>query len=345
MKKILLFFLLLTGFSQAQTTCTATASGDWLTPGIWSCGHTPTCGDLVIIPSAITVSVNSQVDLSGCNTAACDGNCTGTCAATGIDLYIATGGYLKFKNGNKLKLPCCSHIVSAPGATIQPGSGGGSSNYIEICTDKVWTSDSGNVVGTNCFPKPCNPLPVEFIGFTGNLEVKVVFLKWTTASESNNLHFVVEKSSDGLNFYSIGKEKSKGFMGNSSVALNYDFIDNDLKHPRYYYRLKQVDLNGSYKYSKTISVKIYAPELAIYPNPNDGKFWIDVPTALTKQPINLSLFNELGEAIINEEYIVENDNITGAKVEILPKKPLAKGVYFAKILFNGEPYFLKLVVN
>ncbi len=343
-QNLFLFLMFLTGISRSQvSTCTAIANGDWLTPGIWSCGQTPTCGMLVIIPAGRTVSITSQVDLTNCSPVTCSANCTGTCAAKGIDMYVA--GYLKFTNGNKLRLPCCSEIVSAPGATIQPGTGGGSSNFIEICTNKVWTADSGNVIGTNCFPKPCSPLPVEFIGFTGNLEVKVVFLKWKTATETNNDYFDVEKSADGVNFYKIGQLRSKGIDGNSATMLNYDFVDSDLKHPLYYYRLRQVDRNGKSDYSNVISVKIYSPELSIFPNPNNGTFWIDVPTAKVNQKIDVQIYDQLSNSILNQEYTVVNDNITGARVNITPSKPFAKGVYLTRINFEGTIYKLKLVVQ
>jgi Secretion system C-terminal sorting domain len=346
MKKIVLLFILLSTVSFSQVTCTATANGDWTTAGIWSCGHVPTCGDLAYIPAGITVSVLSQIDLSSCNSAAtCSVSCTGSCATTGVDLYVATGGKLYFKNGNKLKLPCCSFIVVGVNGTIQPGSGGGISNYIEICTDKVWTADSGNVVTSNCFPKPCNPLPVEFIAFTGDLEQKIVNLYWKTATETINNYYNVEKSSDGINFETIGVVKTKAPDGNSLSPLEYDFIDKDLKHPIYYYRLKQVDLNGKYVHTRSISVKIYAAEFSIFPNPNNGTFSIDVPSVNLHEELSVKIYNALGQIVHESVESVKNHNITGSRVDVTPSQLLPKGIYFSTISFKGETHQLKLVVQ
>jgi hypothetical protein len=159
-------------------------------------------------------------------------------------------------------------------------------------------------------------LPIELIAFTGNLEVKVVFLNWKTATETNNAYFEIEKSSDGITFTKINSIKSKANDGNSVVMLDYEAVDNDLKHPLYYYRLKQVDHNGTYIYSNSISVKNHSPELKIYPNPNNGTFWIDVPTAKTNQKVSVKIYDQLSNEVLNNEYTVVNDNITGASVKL-----------------------------
>jgi len=219
------------------------------------------------------------------------------------------------------------------------------SNLIEICDDIYWKAGDGNVTSPVCWPPGCSALPVEFIAFTGELEVKVVYLQWMTNREINNDYFILEKSHDGQIFKSIARIKSKGLEGNSSVSLNYQFIDQDLKHAVYYYRLKQFDLDGSYQYSKTISVKIFAPEFRVYPNPNNGIFSIDVPTPEINQKINLKIIDQLGQIIHENEYTIMNDKITGSKIEIMPKQPFANRTYIAVINFQGQTYRIKLIVN
>ena len=98
-----------------------------------------------------------------------------------------------------------------------------------------------------------NPLPVEWLSFTGKKVFDNVDLSWTTATEINNSHFEVERSTDGRNFEQVGEVTG---AGNSHTPLNYNFTDvapfgtNTIL----YYRLKQVDFNGEFDYSKVIAV-------------------------------------------------------------------------------------------
>lgn len=97
-------------------------------------------------------------------------------------------------------------------------------------------------------------LPVELIYFSASpLESKKVQVKWITASETNSDYFSIEKSTDGKLFTEAGKRNG---AGNSSVTINYFFIDEQgTPCATTYYRLRQVDFDGTDHYSKTIAVK------------------------------------------------------------------------------------------
>lgn len=98
---------------------------------------------------------------------------------------------------------------------------------------------------------PC-PLPVELIYFNGVSEVGFNVIKWGTLTELNNSHFNLERSEDGLNWYSI--DRIVGF-GNSYQKIDYEFKDFTYVIGKInYYRLKQFDYNGDYEYSNIISV-------------------------------------------------------------------------------------------
>jgi hypothetical protein len=98
-------------------------------------------------------------------------------------------------------------------------------------------------------------LPVEYVSFDVKLDDTGALLNWVTASESDNEMFVVERSSDGKNFDAIGKVTG---AGTTQEMQNYQFKDETVKDavrsPVAYYRLKQMDFDGSYTYSKTISL-------------------------------------------------------------------------------------------
>jgi hypothetical protein len=109
-------------------------------------------------------------------------------------------------------------------------------------------------------------LPQQLLTFTGSLQNDATLLKWESANEVNTSHYVVERSANGTDFNSIGTVAAKGNSSNS-----YLYIDNNAANqlsPVLYYRLRLVDLNGSFTYSKVISVNFSTSySLFIYPNP------------------------------------------------------------------------------
>ena len=112
-----------------------------------------------------------------------------------------------------------------------------------------------------------NPLPVELVRFTAELHGADALLKWATASERNNDHFDVEASADGRTFGRIGQVPGHG---SSVQAHEYQLTDPAIA--RYaaspvYYRLRQVDLDGTFSYSPVRTVAVGKPGLALFPNP------------------------------------------------------------------------------
>lgn len=118
-------------------------------------------------------------------------------------------------------------------------------------------------------------LPITLLYFNGVLLNHEVVLKWATATEINNDFFTVEKSYDGVNFYSIGTVKG---AGNSTALMNYTFIDGTEKTSTVlYYRLKQTDFDGKFSYSEMIAVKNKADEtneFFVFSNSFENKVYI-----------------------------------------------------------------------
>ncbi len=108
-------------------------------------------------------------------------------------------------------------------------------------------------------------LPVELLSFQVNKDENTysAYLSWVTASEKNNQHFIIERSSDGNTFREIGKKE--GFE-NSLEEKNYSFIDEVPLEGKNYYRLCQVDLDGTKTYSDIKSVIFHGDKLiTLYP--------------------------------------------------------------------------------
>ncbi|NOT52610.1 MAG: hypothetical protein HOP10_15205, partial [Chitinophagaceae bacterium] len=98
-------------------------------------------------------------------------------------------------------------------------------------------------------------LPVDFLNFSGYRAGARNILNWTTSSEQNNKGFEVQRSIDGSNYVALGFVNSLAPGGNSATELSYTFSDNNLSGSRQYYRLKQVNLDNSSKYSNIVLIK------------------------------------------------------------------------------------------
>jgi len=102
-----------------------------------------------------------------------------------------------------------------------------------------------------CYSISCI-LPIELTSFTVNHSNGFNLLQWSTATENNNDYFLIEKSSDAINFNVLDKITG---AGNSNQKLNYHYKDNSLTEGVVYYRLKNVDYNGKIKTSDIIAIE------------------------------------------------------------------------------------------
>jgi Secretion system C-terminal sorting domain len=108
-------------------------------------------------------------------------------------------------------------------------------------------------------------LPVSLLNFSGTLAGRDVLLKWITSAEQNSSHFIVERSWDGIGYTATGRVAA---AGNSTVQQQYNYTDAGIAADMVYYRLKQVDRDGQYKYSPVIRIRLTGgPDVVIAPNP------------------------------------------------------------------------------
>ena len=109
------------------------------------------------------------------------------------------------------------------------------------------------------------PLPVMLVDFTGKAAGNVVTLNWKTATEINSDYFAVERSVDLVSFKEIGRVTSRG------SGSSYLLIDPAANKGLNYYRLRQVDKNGSIEYSKIVTVNLAKQyTVSLSPNPSRG---------------------------------------------------------------------------
>ena len=121
--------------------------------------------------------------------------------------------------------------------------------------------------GVNC--DPAAPLPVELINFDAEPKGRTSLLSWSTASEINSKGFSIERSNGTTNWTAIAWVDGQGY---SSIVHNYDYVDDSPETGTNYYRLHQIDLDGSSAYSDVRVVNFNGGDQRIssYPNPSSG---------------------------------------------------------------------------
>ncbi|HPN37121.1 MAG TPA: T9SS type A sorting domain-containing protein [Melioribacteraceae bacterium] len=173
--------------------------------------------------------------------------------------------------------------ITVPG-TITGGNLGFDPNFLNI---------SGGPFHMNTIP-----LPVELVLLKGTSYNNSVIIEWQTASELNNLGFYIERSIDNINFANIGFIPGKG---NSVELNNYKFVDYNIVNGKYFYRLKQVDFDGSFSYSNIIEINanITPSNFELfqnYPNPFNPGTTIGFTVKTTGFTL-LTVYNSLGQEI------------------------------------------------
>lgn len=220
-------------------------------------------------------------------------------ADAGIESYFVLNGTAATVTG--VSILGTSDIVlslsSAPSgiSSISYSTPVGSTNSIVNASD----------VGLTAFHEfPVGTLPIELLSFDGKLLQDQIELNWITASEKNNSHFDVQRSSNGQAWQSIGLIEG---AGNSDENLSYQFIDTNPVVGISRYRLKQVDFDGSSSLSSVVELNfVYRTnQLVSYPNPSNGSFTV-LSNLEPKSEIELYILNPMGQ-ILYQRQVMPDD--------------------------------------
>ena len=162
-------------------------------------------------------------------------------------------------------------------------------------------------------------LPVELISFWGREIEGSNHIHWTTMSESNNDYFSIERSRDGYSWSKIGDVDG---AGNSSIQNTYQFIDEKPYIYSSYYRLKQVDFDGKYKYSDIIYVENKSNIFYTYTkSEKDGYIYFS-------NVYCYEFYNSMGQLVLSGNGDSANTN------------GLSKGIYLLKIGSYTQKFYL-----
>jgi len=171
-------------------------------------------------------------------------------------------------------------------------------------------------------------VPVELTSFTASARGTDVELSWTTATETNNQGFEVERMKAGGTYEQVGYVA--GF-GTTTEPKAYSFIDTELGEGNYTYRIKQIDFDGSYTYSDEVEVVVEIPlEYALeqnYPNPFNPSTTIKYSLA-DDGFVKLAVYNMLGEEVAT---IVNGTQKAGRYEVVFDASQMSSGVYVYRI--------------
>jgi hypothetical protein len=171
-------------------------------------------------------------------------------------------------------------------------------------------------------------VPVELTSFNAKANDDEVELSWTTATETNNQGFQVERMSANGTYEQVGYVA--GF-GTTTEPKAYSFVDTELEEGNYTYRLKQIDFDGTYTYSSEVSVEVELPlEYTLeqnYPNPFNPTTTINYAIA-EDGFVKLAVYNMLGEEVAT---IVNNIQKAGRYEVNFNASGLSSGVYIYRI--------------
>jgi hypothetical protein len=198
---------------------------------------------------------------------------------------------------------------------------------------------SKNCHGTFCPLPPLAPLPVNFAAFTATRNKANVSINWSTASEQNNSGFAVERNVNGT-WEQMAFVASQSFNGNSSSKLNYSYTDYNNVKGVSQYRIKQIDLDATAKYSdiKAVVGESQGGRTVVYPNPSDnGKVNVVFDNAsVTSRDVTVT---DMSGRIVKQLRGVTNNNVT--------IENLNPGIYSLRVVVSatGEQSVEKVVVN
>jgi hypothetical protein len=245
------------------------------------------------------------------------------------------GGVVRISN-----TPSANVIVQRNGGAPGPFDNGAT------CAQNVGQPGAEGVTEIDPFinDSPCalTLLPVEMISFRAqsDLEQARVGLFWSTASERDSRHFVVERSADGTHFAPLGQVAA---AGQSMRRIDYHFTDTQPLPGTSYYRLQQVDLDGSFTYSRVVVVYFTerVAQLTLFPNPATDQLNLRLNNLPTGK-VTVQLANLLGQELHNTisqhngSYLWEGNVAIGH---------LPKGQYVVRVTTQGGLAFTQKIVR
>jgi hypothetical protein len=262
---------------------------------------------------------------TGNGTSTVTGTCCGNSTLTASTLY---------------GVPPYTYSWSPGGATtssiIVSSCANGSTTYTCTVTDACGVAKTATITQTvsDCI------LPIELLDFDAVYNGSSVDLKWSTATEHNNVSFNIERSQDGQHFSTIATIPSAANGGNSTSLLRYSSNDRAVSEGVYYYRLQQTDLDGSSDYSQIIPVTILKDDALFHLVPNPASNSTDLSYYVYNDaPSLVRMYDVTGKLVFSR--LLQNNR--GAHSYSIDLDGYLPGLYFINLTTSTNSYSEKLV--
>jgi hypothetical protein len=327
MKNFFLLLFVLTGF-----VCGAQFTGAYH-PSKWTTTLSPQSNGTInttSAPASITITGSDGPDATNVNT-----DFTITAIATGVWSFSWT--YYSNDSDKKPEFDIAGVLINGTFEQLSSNTGGvdQSGHYSKPVTAgttigfRIQATDNifGNATFTiSSFSPPGGVLPLKLTFFTAKPQQQNVVLNWTSASEENFSHFVLERSFDGIGFSPLQTIPS-------NVPGHYSYVDQQPAANLLYYRLKMVDRDGSFTRSSVLSVKrLQDVAYTVFPNPAHNS--LSLRMLAEKPATETLLICAASGAILKTETINLQQGINTKKLDI---SSLSNGVYLIRLSSLQSP--------
>jgi Zn-dependent metalloprotease len=183
-------------------------------------------------------------------------------------------------------------------------------------------------------------VPVELTSFTGSSASGNVTLNWSTATETNNMIFEIERRKENSDFVLIGFVEGRG---TTIEQQEYSYIDRDITTGKYFYRLKQIDFDGTFEYSNEVEIEAAPSSFSLeqnYPNPFNPATTIkfNLPA---KEFVTLKIYDLLGDEVAE---LLNEEKPAGSHSIEFDASGMASGTYFYKLQAGSNITTRKMIL-
>lgn len=296
--------------------------GETLTPGVYSIAAAGSVNGTLILDGQGNPDAVFIFKFGGALTTGAGTNVTLINSASACNIFWVSEGATSMAATTTMK----GTLIANNGA-ISMGAGGNLQGRM------MSTIGAASVYADVINAMDCSSLlPIQSVSFTANCERQHVVLNWTTATETNNDFFSVERSEEGIHWELVGVKQSNG---DATVRNTYTLMDPQAQSQILYYRLKQTDLDGKFKYGNPISVRNCGNrplEMMVYPNPGNGLFELKY-TGNADQAQVIEIFNSQGRKVYSMPGFQSKFDLTH----------LPAGIYFMNVSLDAKSTNLKFV--
>ena len=309
--------LLLMSAAVYAATITAVVNGNWNSAATWDLGRVPAAGDVVVIPSGLTVTVTTNTNLTAAATAI---NVNGNLVLSGGKLNLANGSVVRIYTGGTLSGTGCNcETLSINGSQKYNGTQG---------TINGPAMADATSAGFIAFA----PLPVKFSAYTVVKNGNDYQVSWTTTEEVNAAYYEVQRSEDGKSWKAAARIAA---AGNSSTVQSYSHTDRNVTLGTVYYRVKQADQDGRAVYT-TVKTFKNSQLLPVYITTVQNQVNIRF-TEQAKGAVEVNVVSMNGQIIASRSF-------NNSSVISMPVSASHKGQYIVRVRYNESASITRQVI-